>query len=73
MADPVVIVVTSERGIRPPAGGASLAECEALLKALIRRKRWALGRAARAELAAIRTRPARQEHGLSAVVMPWLL
>jgi hypothetical protein len=73
IADPVVIVVSSREVYDPPAGEASLDECEALLKALIRRKRCELSRAARAELAAIRTRPAGQKHGLSAAVMTWVL
>jgi len=72
-ADPVVIVVRSGQAHEKPAAEASLAECEALLKALIRRKRSELPSAARAELAAIRTRPAGQKHGLSAVVMTWVL
>ena len=76
IADPVVIVARARQGNEPcdkPAGEASLAECEALLKALIRRKRCELSRAARAELAAIRKRPAGQKHGLSAAVMTWVL
>ena len=73
IADPIVIAVRTGEEHGAPAGEASLDECEALLKALIRRKRCELSRAARAELAAIRTRPAGQKHGLSAAVMTWVL
>jgi hypothetical protein len=73
IVDPVVIVVSSREAHDTPAGEASLADCEALLKALIRRKRCEFSRAARAELAAIRTRPAGQKHGLSAAVTTWVL